>query len=110
MAKAPTARRSRKSRTRIGGISPQTSAQLKTPFVPAYLPFPVVAIGASAGGLAAFTALLKALPPKSGMAFVLIRHLDSTRERALVTLLARATSMPIVEACNGMALAPDHVY
>src|SRR3984885_4422388 len=74
------------------------------------LSFPVVAIGASAGGLAAFTALLKALPSKSGMAFVLIQHLDPQHESALTTLLSRATSMPLVEVSDGMVVEPDHVY
>ena len=110
MAKAPTARRSGESRTRIGSVNPRTAARSKTPFVLQQLSLPVVAIGASAGGLAAFTALLKALPSKSGMAFVLIQHLDPQHESALTTLLSRATSMPLVEVSDGMAVEPDHVY
>ena len=74
------------------------------------LSFPVVAIGASAGGLAAFTELLKALPPKSGMAFVLIQHLEPKHESALTALLSKATSMPVVEVSDGMAVEPDRVY
>jgi two-component system CheB/CheR fusion protein len=74
------------------------------------LPFPVVAIGASAGGLAAFTELLKALPPKSGMAFVLIQHLEPRHESALTTLLSKTTSMPVVEVSEGMAVEPNRVY
>src|SRR5579863_6827109 len=74
------------------------------------LPFPVVAIGASAGGLAAFTALLQALPAKSGMAFVLIQHLEPKHESALTTLLSKATSMPVVEVSDGLAPEPDYVY
>src|ERR1022692_3983926 len=71
---------------------------------------PVVAIGASAGGLAAFTALLKALPSASGMAFVLIQHLEPKHASALTTLLSKATSIPVVEVSDGMAAEPDHVY
>ena len=74
------------------------------------LSFPVVAIGASAGGLAAFTALLKALPVRSGMAFVLIQHLEPKHESALTTLLSKATKMPVVEVSDGIAVEPDHVY
>jgi two-component system CheB/CheR fusion protein len=74
------------------------------------LSFPVVAIGASAGGLAAFTALLKALPNKSGMAFVLIQHLEPTHESALTGLLSKVTAIPVVEVTNGMGLDPNHIY
>ncbi len=74
------------------------------------LPFPVVAIGASAGGLAAFTSLLKALPANSGMAFVLIQHLEPKHESALATLLAKATRMSVVEVSDGIAVRPDRVY
>ena len=110
MANAPTARRSGKSRTRIGSVSPGTTARSKTPFARPQLPFPVVAIGASAGGLAAYTALLKALPSRSGMAFVLIQHLDRQHESSLPFLLSRTTSMPVVEVSDGMAVEPDHAY
>ena len=103
MAKARTVRGSGKSRRR-------TAVRSKTAFVPPQLPFPVVAIGASAGGLAAYAALLKALPSKSGMAFVLIQHLEPQHESALATLLSRATSMPLVEVSDGMAVEPNHVY
>ena len=71
---------------------------------------PVVAIGASAGGLAAFTALLKALPAKTGMAFVLIQHLEPKHESALTTLLSKATDLPVVEVTDGIAVEGDHVY
>jgi len=70
----------------------------------------VVAVGASAGGLAAFTALLKALPAKSGMAFVLIQHLEPKHESALTGLLSKATTMPVVEVSDGIAVEPNHVY
>lgn len=89
---------------------PKKSAGDETPRVRPRLSFPVVAIGASAGGLAAFTELLKALPPKSGMAFVLIQHLEPTHKSALTTLLSRATSMAVVEVSDGTAVKPDLVY
>ena len=72
--------------------------------------FPVVGIGASAGGLEAFTQLLKALPVNTGMAFVLVQHLDPRHESKLTELLARATRMPVTEVKNGLVVEPDHVY
>ncbi len=70
----------------------------------------VVGIGASAGGLEAFTQLLQALSPTTGMAFVLVQHLEPTHESILSKLLARATKMPVQEARHGMRLEPNHVY
>jgi two-component system, chemotaxis family, CheB/CheR fusion protein len=72
--------------------------------------FPVVGIGASAGGLEAFTELLKNLPLDTGMGFVLVQHLDPQHESALVDLLARATSMPVREVTNNLRVEANHVY
>jgi len=72
--------------------------------------FPIVAIGASAGGLEACGKLLDVLPPTSGMAFVLIQHLDPTHDSMLVELLSRHTEMPVRQAADGMAVQPDHLY
>ncbi|HYX22249.1 MAG TPA: chemotaxis protein CheB, partial [Thermoanaerobaculia bacterium] len=72
--------------------------------------FPIVGIGASAGGLEAFTKLLGGLPADTGMAFVLVQHLDPRRESMLVEILARSTSMPVQEVRGGMRVEPDHVY
>ena len=73
-------------------------------------PFPVVGIGASAGGLEAFTDLLKALPANLGMAYVLVPHLDPQRESAFTQILERVTGMPVRQIENGMHVEPDHVY
>lgn len=73
-------------------------------------PFPVVGIGASAGGLEAVTTLLKHLPADTGMAFVLVQHLDPTHDSALTTLLSRATLMPVMEAKHRMKVEAGHVY
>ena len=70
----------------------------------------VVGIGASAGGLEAFSAVLGSLRADTGMSFVFISHLDPTHESILTSLLARTTSMPVVEANHGTVLEPDHVY
>jgi two-component system, chemotaxis family, CheB/CheR fusion protein len=75
-----------------------------------YNSFPVVAIGASAGGIEAFQQLLANLPPDTGMAFVLVQHLDPHHQSRLAEVLSRSTSMPVFEADHNMELAPNHVY
>jgi len=72
--------------------------------------FPIVGIGASAGGLEAFRQLLQNLPADTGAAFVLVQHLDPKHESILPALLARATAMPVSEAQDGEKIEPDHVY
>ena len=72
--------------------------------------FPIVGIGASAGGLEAFTQLLGALPLDTGLAFVLVQHLDPKHESMLTALLARATPLPIHEARDGMRIEANHIY
>src|SRR5687767_10499537 len=61
------------------------------------LPFPVVCIGASAGGLEAFTQLLEALPTDTGMAYVLVSHLSPSHASHLADILSRSTRMPVEE-------------
>jgi two-component system, chemotaxis family, CheB/CheR fusion protein len=70
----------------------------------------VVGIGASAGGLEAFTRLIGHLPPDTGLAFVLVQHLDPAHQSLLAELLARAASVPVVEAKDGMRVERDCVY
>ena len=72
--------------------------------------FPVVGIGASAGGLEAFTELLRHLPPDTGMAFVLVQHLDPVHESALTKILTKATSMDVRDVADNLAVEPNHVY
>src|SRR5262249_49910467 len=69
-------------------------------------PFPIVGMGASAGGLEALIQVLSHLPIDTGMAFVLVQHLDPKHESRLPDLLGRATSMPVVEATHGVAVRP----
>jgi two-component system CheB/CheR fusion protein len=73
-------------------------------------PFPIVGISASAGGLEAFRQFLAHLPPEPGMAFVLVQHLDPRHESRLSDLLAKTTSMPVLEATHGLAVRPNQVY
>src|SRR5215471_2809196 len=71
---------------------------------------PVAGIGASAGGLDAFKKFFAAMPADSGVAFVLVPHLDPAHESLMVELLARHTTMPVVEAENDMPVEANHVY
>ena len=70
----------------------------------------VVAIGASAGGLEAFTQLLHTLPDNTGMGFVFVQHLDPKHHSMLSELLGKASTMPVVEAKNGTTVQANHVY
>jgi two-component system CheB/CheR fusion protein len=72
--------------------------------------FPIIGIGASAGGLEAFRSFLDAQSPTSGMAFVMIQHLDPTHPSLMTELLASHTGMSVKQAEDGMPIAPDHVY
>jgi hypothetical protein len=72
--------------------------------------FPIVGIGASAGGLEALDELLENMPPNTGMAFVVVTHQPPDHTSLLPELLGRETSMPVSLAEDGMELAPDHVY
>ena len=73
-------------------------------------PFPIVGIGMSAGGLEVATEFLNAMPPDSGMGFVLVQHLDPTHPSILAEILQRSTAMPVVEAADGMAVLPNRVH
>lgn len=70
----------------------------------------VVAVGASAGGLDALTQLLGQLPADTGLAYVLVQHLDPAHESILADLLARATIIPVMQATDGLRIEADHAY
>jgi two-component system CheB/CheR fusion protein len=72
--------------------------------------FPVVGIGASAGGLDAFKRLLTVIPESSGMAYVLVQHLDPSHESFLPEILQRVTKIPVFEITEDIHLAPDNIY
>src|SRR5579863_5416756 len=72
--------------------------------------FPVVGLGASAGGLEALYKLFGALPADTGMAFILIQHLDPTHSSMMVALLTGHTAMTVREATDGIPIERDHVY
>jgi two-component system, chemotaxis family, CheB/CheR fusion protein len=70
----------------------------------------VVGLGASAGGLEALLQFLDRVPPRSGLAFVVVQHLDPSQPTLLSQLLQRGTPMPVAEANEAVRIAPDHVY
>lgn len=72
--------------------------------------FPIVGIGASAGGLDAFKSFFSAVPENSGIAFVLVPHLDPKHKSLMAELIARQTTMPVVEASDGEFVRVNSVY
>ena len=72
--------------------------------------FPVVGVGASAGGLAAFRKFIKAIPERSGLAYVLVQHLDPNHESQLADILQRVAQIPVLEILDNIVVQPDHVY
>jgi two-component system CheB/CheR fusion protein len=99
--KAPTAKTTAKPRT------PANRGQKEELSEP--LPL-VVGVGASAGGLEAFTDLLRHLPKDTGMAFVLLQHLPPKQHSMLAQILSKATVLPVEEAREGTVPEADHVY
>ena len=93
-----------------------TAIRRKTPVPPAdeggkaMSPFPIVGIGASAGGLEALEVFLANVPENSGMAFVIVQHLDPTYKGMLVELLQRGTPMPVSQVKDRMPVEPNSVY
>jgi two-component system CheB/CheR fusion protein len=71
---------------------------------------PIVGIGASAGGLEAFEQFFRACPADSGMAFVLVQHLDPVHDSLLTEILQHVTAMPVTQALDQLAVEPNHVY
>ena len=95
-------------------------ARTRTPAVPAApqetapaapgAPFPIVGIGASAGGLEALEQFLLRVPASCGMAFVIVQHLDPTRKGLMPELLQRATGMKVFQVRDRMRVRPECVY
>ncbi|XZE43508.1 chemotaxis protein CheB [Pirellulaceae bacterium SH467] len=72
--------------------------------------YPIAGLVASAGGLDAFKKFFSAMPGDSGLAFVLVPHLDPSHESMMVELLGKLTPMPVMEAKQGMAVLPNCIY
>ena len=75
-----------------------------------HLDFPIVGIGASAGGLEALELFLRNVLPESGMAFVIVQHLDPTHKGMMVELLQRATAMKVIQVKDRTKVHPECVY
>src|SRR5579885_1740378 len=73
-------------------------------------PFPIVGVGASAGGLPAFTEILSHLPQDPGLALVFIQHMDPAHVSQLPALLSRVSRMPVLEVKANVRVERDHVY
>src|SRR6185503_11430524 len=73
-------------------------------------PFLVAAVGASAGGLEAFTSLLRAIPGEVPLALIFVQHLAHDQPSILPELLRKATALEVLVAEDGCALQPRHVY
>ena len=92
---------------------PNKPAKVAVPQIPvlaASVSFPIVGIGASAGGLEALELFLSRVPKNSGMAFVIVQHLDPTRQGIMPELLQRATGMTVVQVKDRTKVQPDCVY
>jgi two-component system CheB/CheR fusion protein len=72
--------------------------------------FPIVGLGASAGGLEALEQFFHAMPAASGMGFVVVQHLDPSHHSMLTDILGRSTTMPVVEAQDQMCVVPNRVH
>ena len=73
-------------------------------------PCPIVGIGASAGGLEALEAFMSHVPADSGLAYVVIQHMDPTHKGLLTDLLQRVTAIPVTQVTDGVPVRPDCVY
>lgn len=71
---------------------------------------PIVAMGASAGGLEVFQRFFTVMPPDTGMAFVLVQHLDRSHETLMPEILSKHTVMPVLKVEEGLKVQANHVY
>jgi two-component system CheB/CheR fusion protein len=95
-------------------VKAEEARQTRSPTAPADTngddAFPIVGLGASAGGLKSFEIFFTHMPPDSGMAFILVQHLDPNRESMLVELVQRYTRMAVVQVQDEQEVEPNHVY
>jgi two-component system CheB/CheR fusion protein len=101
-SRRPASRPARRPRATPAPAAPSQARHLK--------PITIVGVGASAGGLEAFTQLLEALPRAPGLALVLVQHMAPNHDSALPGLLASHTEMPVVQVTDGARVKPNHVY
>ncbi len=72
--------------------------------------FPIVGIGASAGGLESFSDLIAGVPANTGMAYIFVLHLDPGRRGHLANILSKQATLPVEEALESVKILPDHLY
>src|SRR5712691_11412638 len=94
----------------LANVKSRPVQQRPEPQPPRRALFPIVGVGASAGGLEAFTQLLQALGAGTEMAYVLVQHLDPSHESVLTELLAKATEMPVRQVTDATPVEPNHAY
>lgn len=97
-----------KPRSRKPALAPDSSAT--SSLSPPTDAFPIIGIGASAGGLEALEQFLRSVPADGGMAFVVVQHLDPTHKGLLPELLQRATVLPVERVADRVKVRPNHVY
>ncbi|HXT41261.1 MAG TPA: chemotaxis protein CheB, partial [Candidatus Angelobacter sp.] len=103
-----TSRSAPKTAVKSAPIKPQAAAVFPAPEL--RNAFPIVGLGASAGGLEALELFLKHVPAKSGLAFVIVQHLDPTHKGIMPELLQRATTMKVIQVKDRTKVRPDCVY
>lgn len=86
------------------------SSQLLDDLIPSANLFPVVGVGASAGGLDAFREMIRNIPDKSGMAYIFVQHLSPKFESILTHILQNVAKIPVVEIIDDILVMPDHIY
>ena len=109
MPKKPTPPRApgaRPARAAAVPLAPESNPPVDDP----RLPYPIVAIGASAGGIEAIKELLAAIPADTGMAFVLLQHTGPDHDAQLLAVLGRGVKIPATTAADGVRVEPDRIY
>ena len=99
-----------KKQTRGGKREPGKASENTKPSEQVKPDFPIVGIGASAGGLEALEQFLSHVPAQSGMVFVIVQHLDPTHKGIMPELLQRATAIKVLQAKDRMKVEPGHAY
>lgn len=102
--------RLRSTSARLNSAIPQPDSTPDAPLERRFVGFPIVGVGASAGGLDALEKFLSPVPALAGQAFVVVQHLDPTHPPLLVGLLQRRCALPVVEAKDGTVVLINHVY
>jgi two-component system, chemotaxis family, CheB/CheR fusion protein len=87
-----------------------SKSEINKPKIPSQNLFPVVGIGASAGGLDAFKKLIATIPEDSGMAYILVQHLHPQHDSALPEILQRVSKIPVIEISDNVKVSPNNIY